>query len=289
MIDGTFAFVKGVGPARERELHRKGILSWGDFPAAGSVLSPSLDERIREEIRTFRALWEAGRVSEVVARLPTREHWRLLPHFEQDATYLDIETTFDGRVTVVGLYDAARGPRLYVRGHNLDAFLEEPDPKLVVTFNGGAFDLPVLARSFPRWRAPAVHVDLRTVLGQLGERGGLKAIEDRLGIGRPEHLKGVGGADALVLWDAFRARRDVAALRRLLEYNLYDVVQLRTLAQLASVRLCERCSRPWAPVSRFERGDVLADITRAVEGVAAEARSIVPDAFHDEERRSLRA
>jgi hypothetical protein len=288
MIDGTFAFVRGVGPAKELELRRRGIGGWEAFPAEGTVLSRALDARIRAGLVEMRQLLETGRFPEIVGRLPVREHWRLYPLLEADASFLDIETTFDGRVTVIGLYDPRRGPRLYVRGHNLSDFLEEPVPAVVLTFNGGSFDLPVLARSFPGWRPPPVHVDLRTVLAQLGERGGLKVIEERLGLGRPEHLKGVSGADAATLWDAFRRRGDTAALRQLLEYNLYDVVQLRSLAELACTRLSTRLGRPWAPRHAFRRGDVLLDVTRAVEAVAVHGRSIDPERFEDAERRPLR-
>lgn len=288
MIDGTFAFVRGVGPARERELRRRGIGGWDAFPAHGSVLSAGLDARIRAGVAELRNLLKSGHFPEIVARLPVREHWRLYPHVAAGACFLDIETTFDGRVTVIGLYDPAGGPRLYVRGHNLSAFLDEPVPRAMVTFNGGSFDLPVLARTFPGWRPPPVHLDLRTVLAQLGEKGGLKAIEERLGFGRPDHLKGVGGADAVHLWNAFRTRGDAAALRRLLEYNLYDCVQLRSLAELACSRLGARFGRPWAPAHPFRRGDVLLDVTRAVEAVAVHARRIDPDRFEDAERRSLR-
>lgn len=288
MIDGTFACVPGVGPARERELWRRGIRTWSDFPPAGSVLSGKLDAAIRARLAELTVLLAEGQLAAVASSLPTREHWRFIPAIEATACYLDIETGLDGRVTVVGLYDGQRGPRLYVRGHNLGEFLAEPPPTALVTFNGASFDVPVLRRTFPGWRPPPLHVDLRVVAGQLRERGWLKAIEDRLGLERPAHLRGVCGLDALALWDAFSRRRDTTALARLLEYNLYDVIQLRSVAQIACERLAERTGRPWRAPSRFLRGDVLLDVSRAVAGVTAQARSIVPDAVHDEERVALR-
>lgn len=287
MIDGTFCLVPGLGPMRERQLFALDIRRWDDFPATGLVLSKGLDEKVRAALVNARRLLEEQRWLELAALLPVREHWRLLSRLEGEATYLDIETTADGRVTVIGLWDPQRGPRLYVRGHNLGAFLQE-SLTTVVTFNGGSFDLPVLRRSFPGWRFGGLHLDLRTVMGRLGERGGLKSIEQRLGFGRPEHLLGVNGADAISLWETFRRTRSPRPLRQLLEYNLYDVVQMRSVAQAACTRLAERTGRQWQPSEPFLRGDILLDITRCVEAVTAHASRIEPDAIDDEERRSLR-
>lgn len=287
MIDGTFAFVKGVGPSRERELYGLGIRGWDDFPSEGSVLSNVLDERIRQGIADMRPLIRNRQWETILARLPVREHWRLFPHVENETTFLDIETTSSGAITVIGLYDEEKGPRLYVRGHNLGSFVNER-MRAVMTFNGGSFDLPVIERTFPGWKAP-LHIDMRTVFRQLRERGGLKAIEDRLGIGRPHHLKGVGGADAVKLWQRFRYSRDASALSHLLEYNLYDCIQLRSLAQIACERLARRTGREWTPPKPFERGDILFDVSRAVQAIVKGASRIEPDEFHPEERRSLRA
>lgn len=288
MIDGTFSFVRGVGPFRERELRARGIGCWDDFPASGVVLSAALDRRIREGIEKMRALVASRRLVEACELLPGRERWRLFPLLGDDVAYLDIETDFAGRVTVVGLYDPAGGPRLYVRGHNLGAFVEERLPIALVTFNGASFDVPVLLRTFPDWRPPPVHLDLRPILAQLGHKGGLKKIEERLGLGRPEHLKGVGGGDALDLWDRFRLAGEVPALAALLEYNLYDVVQLRSLAEIACEQLAALTGRSWAPERRFLRGDVLYDLTRCVAGVVEDSSRLVADLVEDAERRPLR-
>lgn len=287
MIDGTFAVVAGVGPARERELHKRGIRAWSDLPVDGPVLSPLIDAQLREGVARARSLLDARNWTDLAALLPVREHWRFWPHVAHGATCLDIESTADGRITVIGLFDEVRGPRLFVRGLNLGAFVEER-LDVVVTFNGAAFDLPVLHRSFPRWRFDGFHLDLRTVMRRLRESGGLKSVEDRLGIGRPEHLRGLDGAAAIQLWREFARSRDENALRHLLEYNLYDAVQLRALGEIACERISEKTGRGWSPAHPFRRGDVLLDVTRAVDAVVARAPSIVPDAMDDEERVALR-
>lgn len=288
MIERSFACVRGIGPARERELRQRGIERWSDFPGDGNVLSTRLDAAVRARVGEV-ARWQAeGRYDELWSAFPGRESWRFIPLLEQEATYLDIETTFDGRVTVIGCYSLRSGPRLFVRGFNLGDFVREPLAPAIITFNGASFDVPILARTFPGWAPPAIHLDLLRATARLGERGGLKAIEQRWGLGRPEHLAGLGGAEAPVLWGAFARRRDTAALHRLLEYNLYDVIQLRAVAQKACERLARRDGTTWLPPAPFERGDVLYDLSRELLRVVAEAGRIEPDAFHEEERAALR-
>lgn len=287
MIDGAFSFVPGIGPSREKQLRHMGIVSWDLFPDTGTVLSPKLDSRVRDGIAHMRTLLSERRFVEAAQRLPNRELWRVYPHVADDVCFLDIETTFDGRITVVGVWDPQRGPRLWVRGHNLHEFVDAELPTTVVTFNGASFDLPVLQRSFPGWKPPPIHIDLCPVFRRLDERGGLKAIETRLGLARPDHLLGVGGDDAVRLWDGFTATRNRDQLRRLLEYNLYDVVQLRSLAEIACERLSALSGREWSPQQRFHRGEVLFDLTRCVEQVVMNADRIVPDAIEEWERRAL--
>jgi hypothetical protein len=57
-------------------------------------------------------------------------------------------------------------------------------------------------------------------------RGGLKRIEASLGI--PRRLRGIGGYDAMVLWQRWE-EGDEGALATLLDYNRDDVVNLATL------------------------------------------------------------
>jgi uncharacterized protein YprB with RNaseH-like and TPR domain len=146
-----------------------------------------------------------------------------------------------------------------------------------VTFNGSSFDVPILRRAFPEWTPPAAHVDLRHALARLGHEGGLKAIEEaldgELALARPPHLKGIDGWAACGL---FRRGRDGdrRAMRLFCEYNLYDVVNLRTLAAYAYNALAaqEIATAPAlgdhvAPLPVPRRGDVLYDVTKILLGL----------------------
>jgi uncharacterized protein YprB with RNaseH-like and TPR domain len=109
------------------------------------------------------------------------------------------------------------------------------------------------------------------VLARLGHHGGLKAIENELsglGLRRPAHLRRLDGWAACGLFRRATAG-DRAALRLFAEYNLYDVVNLRTLAahaynELVAVEV-ERAPALRERVATLAipgRGDVLYDVTK---------------------------
>lgn len=143
--------------------------------------------------------------------------------------YLDIETSFERDVTVFGLLRSDRGVVQIVGSAITRDSLEEALRGIdtLCTFNGESFDLPVLRRAFglgllERCRS----LDLSMECRRAGRRGGLKRIEDGLGI--PRSLRGVTGYDAMVLWQRWE-RGDRVALETLLQYNRDDVVNLALL------------------------------------------------------------
>ena len=271
MLESTFQLAPGIGPVREQRLWRAGITCWGDLVPSRRV---SLPARAYRALRD--AVTEAGDAlarrdaDQLAALLPSGEHWRLLPAFGDDAGYLDIETgddavAFEG-ISAIGLYDR-RGPRLFLGGRDLDQFpAVARGYSMLVTFNGLSFDLPILRRAFPEWRPPVCHLDLRHVLARAGWAGGLKSIERELGLRRPDHLDGVGGWDAVWMWRRGR-EGDRAALRLFAEYNLYDVINLRTLVAVAYNALVDAVDEPAvreaAPrLAVPGRGDVLYDVSK---------------------------
>ncbi len=261
MIRSTFRIAPGVGPYLEAKLWESGVRTWSDFPEApGLALSPRVDDRLRAAIARASAALAAGDAEALAAMVPRAERWRLYAAFAREAAFLDVET--DGEVlTAVGVLDAD-GPRLFLAGRDLRHFPEASRAwKVLVTFNGLAFDVPVLRRAFPGWRPPRAHVDLHPLWRRLGHRGGLKLLEVETGVGRPPHLAGLRGHDAVRLWRAHLAG-EAGALRLFAEYNLHDAVNLRTLMDLGYNRMIERLRLPARPVLVSERGDHRYDMTK---------------------------
>ncbi|MET0404499.1 MAG: ribonuclease H-like domain-containing protein [Cystobacter sp.] len=268
MIRRTFQLLPGVGPWKEKDLWARGIHTWEDFPESGVVLGQKADGPARERLAQAREALERRDLAALAAMIPPREHWRLYPEFARDALYFDIET--NGRreqePTVVGLFDES-GLRVFILGRDMDALPEAmAQRRLWVTFNGSCFDVPVLRQYFgARFPTPEAHIDLRFVCRRLGMGGGLKELEDKLGMGRPPHMKGVNGWDAVLLWRAYQARGDVEALRFLVEYNLYDSFQLRALMDKTYNHALDELHMEGVdrlPV--FERGEVLYDVSRLI-------------------------
>jgi len=276
VLESTFQLARGIGPLRERRLWRAGIARWADLAAsADAPLPPAAACTLRAAVDDAAAALAARDADRLAARVPSREHWRLYDAFGDDAAYLDIETSDDvvgfAGISAIGVWDR-RGPTLLLAGRDLHAF---PDVaagwKMLVTFNGLSFDVPILRRAFPAWEPPRCHVDLRHVLERLGQSGGLKAIERRLhdlGLRRPAHLDGIDGWDACWL---FRRGRDGDrdALRVFAEYNLFDAINLRTLMawaynELVAVETAEAPALRGAArtVAVPGRGDALYDVSK---------------------------
>jgi uncharacterized protein YprB with RNaseH-like and TPR domain len=267
MLRRTFQLIPGVGPWKEKDLWARGIRTWDDFPETGVVLGQKLDGKARERLEMAREALARRDLKGLAALVPSREHWRLYPEFARDAVYFDIETDgADEQVpTVVALFDDT-GLHVFIQGRNMDALPEAmAERRLWVTFNGSCFDVPVLRNYFgKRFPTPDAHIDLRFVCRRLGMGGGLKEIEDKLGLGRPPHMKGVNGWDAVLLWRAYLRGGDVEALRFLVEYNLYDSFQLRSLMDTAYNKALDDLNMDLPRVPVFERGEILYDVSRLI-------------------------
>lgn len=241
MLRNTFIHLPGVGAVRERELWQQGVLDWpaflvaaernqlpkGPYRAALPLVQQSLDAIAAGDARFFHG------------RLPSRDTWRLYPEFADRALFLDIETTGlspdYSEVTVIGALSSGR-LALFINGVNLDQFPAYVGQfPLLVTFNGSQFDVPFLRAHFPNAPLDQAHIDLRFTLASLGYRGGLKVVEQTLGLQRDPTIQGVDGFEAVRLWHRYR-RGDRQALRKLILYNLTDVANMVELVETA-VRL----------------------------------------------------
>jgi uncharacterized protein len=230
----TFLHLTGVGPVTEADLWRAGVRDWRELleRPVGLGLSSERRSRLAAELAASERALRDRDAAWFGRRLPEREHWRLYPEFARETAFLDIETTglspYEGIVTVVGVH-GADGTRSFVAGEDLEelpAYLQRY--RVLVTFNGSRFDVPFLEVAFPQLVVPPVHIDLRFVLYRLGLAGGLKRIEQQLGIGDRAGVEGIHGLDAVRLWQEYR-RGNRASLDRLVRYNRADTVNLEPL------------------------------------------------------------
>jgi uncharacterized protein YprB with RNaseH-like and TPR domain len=233
MLEHTFCHIPRIGAQTEAKLWADGVRCWAD--ALSSDLPGPRGALIRDAAGRSIDRHNAGDARYFAQTLPTREHWRLYRDFAHRAAYLDIETTGlggpDDHVTTIALYDG-QTIRHYVHGQNLDQFeIDVADYDMVVTYNGKSFDLPFL-RKFLRVDVDAAHLDLMHALRSVGHRGGLKAIEKRLGYDRPD-MADIDGYFAVVLWHEYQRTGDDRVLETLLAYNVQDVLTLEPLAALA--------------------------------------------------------
>lgn len=225
---------------------------------------PPLPSRKRQNasdyIRRSREELQSGNAEFFARLLPTDQHWRLFADFRDSVAYLDIETSGDvaNVITTIAIYDGSR-IKWYVRGRNLSTFADDIlRYKLLVTYSGKVFDVPVIERSFGL-RLRMSHIDLRYVLKSLGYAGGLKGCEKQLGIDRGV-LDGLNGYWAVLLWRDYIASGNEGALETLLAYNIEDVVNLETLmVQAYNMKLrhtpfaeSHRFALPRPPTSPFK-------------------------------------
>ncbi len=149
--------------------------------------------------------------------------------------YLDIETAYDGSLTVVGIYREDSG-LLQLVGRQITSgailgFLA--GAKTLYTYNGHRFDLPRIKDELGLdLRAVMDSRDLMHDCWRRNLRGGLKKVEMRLGISR--RTEGVDGMDAMRLWSMYLDLDDAAALKLLLDYNREDVENLAELRRRLS-------------------------------------------------------
>ncbi len=244
MLRESFVLLPRIGRVTERCLWRQGITDWNSYIAAPRVKGVSSETKERHDLllSTARQKLIDGDSSFFGPLLHSTEHWRLYPEFKDEALFLDIETGERGEVTVVGLATPYGECHTLLRGSNLTRQniqkLLAP-AKLLVTFNGRSFDVPVIEKYFGM-RIDTPHVDLMHACRRIGLTGGLKHIERELGIRRPDELAVVNGAQAPELWRCWRATGDEHFLKLLMSYNEEDCVNLKRIADKIIPELWER-------------------------------------------------
>ncbi len=235
MIEQSFIILEKIGLRTEQKLWQLGIRNWNDFlnaamlPGIGNQRKTYYDRmllRAKHALNSYDSSYFNG-------LLPKSETWRLYDFFKSDAVFLDIETSDKYTdITVLSLFDGLRSMTM-VKHINLDVKKLKQHLKrykLIVTFNGLAFDSVVLERYYPGILPRVPHFDLRFACAKLGLTGGLKLIEKKLGIKRQPLVADMCGNEAVGLWHAYRATGKPNYLQKLIAYNEEDACNLKLIA-----------------------------------------------------------
>ena len=270
MLRSTFIHLSGVGARTERNLWSEGFLDWESVLGASAVpgFGEARLEKAKRELEESVAALERSEPWYFGARLPSGNAFRGYGDFRDRALFIDIETTEGARrVSLIGTFDGGR-LRFFGSGFDLDQFPEVGRAHDVwVTFNGRAFDVPILLDTFPELREHKfLHVDVRDLMFRVGLRGGLKRIEAQLGVPRPAPVMGLGGLDAVSLWKTWELESNGTCLASLVLYNLCDTVNLMALADMGYNEVLGRMSVPQPRVEEFVPGrlDVEAEVVAAL-------------------------
>jgi hypothetical protein len=153
----------------------------------------------------------------------------------QYISYLDIETTglspFTEDITVIGLYRQNDRDVIQLIGEDispLEVIRILKGTETLYTYNGSRFDLPFIREKLGiNLNEYCEHKDLMYACWKKNLYGGLKAVEQKLGIKRK--LMDVDGWIAVQLWKNYKNYGDEESLKKLLQYNREDVLNLKTL------------------------------------------------------------
>lgn len=146
--------------------------------------------------------------------------------------YLDIETSFSGDITIIGIY-YSDGRLLQLVGDNVTRanLLDSLNgARTIFTYNGSRFDLPVIRNKLGV--DLTTHYNCHDLMYDCWKQnlyGGLKRVEEQLEIDRDS--KGIDGWEAMRLWEHYKTHDDEQALTTLLHYNRDDVINLTTLEE----------------------------------------------------------
>ena len=238
MIKNTFVFLERISQKKEQQLWQRGIADWNTFLRTEKIpgISPRIKRYYDQELKAAQEALQENNSFFFIGKLPGKEMWRLYDFFREECCFLDIETDSQGKIIVAGISNYYE-TRHFVRGINLEKEILEKvlaQFKLLITFNGSSFDLPKLKKQLQvDIRLP--HLDLKPLCVNLGLKGGLKEVEKRLHLQRPDHLQG----NPVELWKAFHASGDREYLELLLAYNQEDCENLRGVMNVVWQKLQE--------------------------------------------------
>lgn len=155
--------------------------------------------------------------------------------------YLDIETSFERRITIIGIFREEENRVIQLFEKSISLLNLKKSLKgisTLYTYNGKRFDIPIIERELSCDMSSMIeHEDLMHACWANNLYGGLKEVEKKLGIKRD--LTGVDGYYAMVLWKNFIDFNDKDSLEMLLKYNREDVVNLSHLRKILN-RSCSK-------------------------------------------------
>ena len=231
MLQNTFLHLRKVNLKQEQKLWSKGITTWDHYEAA---FDRQLDlfEVSKATFSVSRENLEKSNLGYFVERIPVSEYYRIALNCPNDVLFLDIETTGSGfrfdQITVIG-WSLGDEFGFYIDGEDHGPMLEAiRKARVIVTFNGTGFDLPIVKRAFPEAEFPRCHIDLRYLTRRVGLRGGQKKIEKAIGMYRETDILDMTGEQAPRLWSEY-LRGDREALNTLIRYNYADVYGMKVI------------------------------------------------------------
>ncbi|MBE7467273.1 MAG: ribonuclease H-like domain-containing protein [Planctomycetes bacterium] len=278
MLTRTFLHLPSIGPQRERTLWDGGVSCWDDWLGQRDLFEeapPDTFETLLGESRERLRLGDARWFEEL---LGPSHAWRLAADFDDGRTvYLDIETDGSradeipldedapGGTTVVGTWDG-REARVFLRGEDMRELPEYLCRyKVLCTFNGKSFDLPYLEGRFGKGFFPGAHLDLRPLTRVVGLTGGLKKIEEAIGLLRPEPIRRFTGYDAVKMWALYKTRGRMDALEGLARYNLADAVNLQAVMRAAYNAYIQQQNLPFRRFDSLQEPEMDAAVDEAIK------------------------
>ena len=238
----SFCQIPGITHQTEAKLWSVGFSDWSDLLSDVNSAPLGIANRafVQKHLEDHIEAFEQGDRAYFASALGSKLAWRAFSAFENECVYVDIETNGGNvgeSITLIGAFDGQQF-RGFVKFQNLEEFPDFLDQfKMIVTFFGESFDLPLIKKKFTELNIDHLHIDLCPALRAIGYSGGLKKIEKQLGVNRGNDVDGLNGLQAIQLWNRYQEFDDENAFRLLLEYNREDVVNLQFLARYATSRL----------------------------------------------------